>query len=75
MICFIDATAFNGNISLWNTAAVTTMTSMFHGATAFNQDISSWNTAAVTTMSICLMMLMLLIKILIQVGRHGIPLQ
>ena len=48
---FTNATAFNGDISSWNTAKVTTMYGMFNDATAFNQDISSWNTAAVTNMS------------------------
>ena len=36
---FNGATAFNGNITSWNTAAVDNMTSMFHGASAFNQNI------------------------------------
>ena len=39
---FDEATAFNGDISSWNTAAVTNMSSMFEGATAFNQNISNW---------------------------------
>ena len=43
--------AFNGDISSWNTAAVTSMKAMFSGARIFNQDLSSWNTAAVTSMS------------------------
>ena len=42
------ATAFNQDISAWNTAAVTTMKQMFAYADAFNHDISAWNTAAVT---------------------------
>ena len=50
-----NATSFNGDISLWNTAAVTDMELMFNGASAFNQNINtsgnSWNTAAVTTMN------------------------
>jgi surface protein len=46
---FRGATAFNQNISSWNTAQVTTMIQMFQGATAFNQDISSWNVSNVTT--------------------------
>jgi surface protein len=49
---FDSATAFNQNISSWNTAAVTDMRYMFAGDSAFNQNISSWNTAAVTDMSI-----------------------
>jgi len=41
---------FNGDITNWNTAQVTTMSRMFYSASAFNQDIGSWNTAQVTTM-------------------------
>jgi surface protein len=47
---FASATAFNQDISSWNTAAVTHMEGMFQAATIFNQDIGSWNTAAVTNM-------------------------
>ena len=48
---FREASAFNGDISSWNTAAVTNMYGTFNKATSFNGDISSWNTAAVTDMS------------------------
>merc|ERR1719389_1348048 len=48
---FDEASAFNGDISSWNTAAVTRMDYMFSEASAFNQDLSSWDTAAVTDMS------------------------
>jgi surface protein len=48
---FNSASAFNQNISSWNTAAVTNMSAMFSSAGAFNQPIGSWNTAAVTNMS------------------------
>ena len=41
---FRDAVAFNGVVSAWNTASVTSMSGMFHNATAFNGDVSSWNT-------------------------------
>ena len=41
----------NPNLSGWNTAAVTNMSSMFYGASLFNQNIGGWNTAAVTNMS------------------------
>ena len=50
---FYRATSFNGDIGGWNTAAVTSMSSMFDGfarGTAFNQDIGGWNTAQVTDM-------------------------
>lgn len=41
---------FNGDISAWDTSAVTDMSDMFRRNTAFNQDITSWNTANVTSM-------------------------
>ena len=40
---------FNGDITNWNTAQVTTMSRMFYSASAFNQDISSWTGSAATT--------------------------
>ncbi len=49
-LMFNGATAFNQDISNWNTSAVTNMSNLFQGATSFNQDISNWNTAAVTSM-------------------------
>ena len=48
---FTRAASFNGDISGWDTSAVTNMSSMFQDATAFNQDISGWDTSAVTNMS------------------------
>ena len=39
---FKSATAFNGDISSWNTSSVTRMDEMFNGAIAFNQDLSGW---------------------------------
>jgi surface protein len=48
---FQRASAFNGDLSDWNTAAVTNMSYMFQLASAFNGDLSDWNTAAVMNMS------------------------
>lgn len=48
---FWGATAFNQDISSWNTGNVTNMRNMFTGAIAFNQDISTWSTGKVTNMS------------------------
>ncbi|MCF6213009.1 MAG: BspA family leucine-rich repeat surface protein [Flavobacteriaceae bacterium] len=48
---FNQATAFNADISAWNTAAVNNMNGMFYYATSFNQNIGIWNTAAVNNMS------------------------
>jgi surface protein len=46
---FAGATIFNGDISAWDTAAVTNMAGMFQNAAAFNQNIGGWSTSAVTT--------------------------
>jgi surface protein len=47
---FNGASAFNQDLSGWNTGAVTSMQFMFNGASAFNQDLSDWNTGSVTNM-------------------------
>jgi surface protein len=47
---FLDATAFNGDLSSWDVAEVTNMNGLFVRASAFNGDISSWNVAKVTNM-------------------------
>ncbi len=47
---FYDASAFNGNISNWDTSSVTNMGGMFCYASSFNQDISGWDTSSVTSM-------------------------
>jgi surface protein len=47
---FWYGTAFNQDISSWNTSGVTNMDYMFNGAVAFNQNIGGWNTGAVTSM-------------------------
>jgi surface protein len=39
-----------GNIVAWNTAAVTSMTQMFHAMPTFNADIGRWNVARVANM-------------------------
>ena len=44
-------TAFNQDISNWNTDNVTDMSNMFSGCNYFNQNIGGWNTENVTNMS------------------------
>jgi surface protein len=48
---FMNARAFNRDISSWDTSNVTNMAGMFFEAEAFNQDIGSWDTSSVTDMS------------------------
>jgi len=48
---FAGCSAFNTNLSSWNTSAVTDMNGMFQNATAFSSDLSSWNVSNVTNMS------------------------
>ncbi len=47
---FKDASAFNGDISDWDTSAVTTIYGIFEDARSFNGDISDWNVSTVTSM-------------------------
>lgn len=48
---FFGATAFNRDISSWDTSAVESMAGMFYAATVFNQAIGSWDTSAVESMA------------------------
>ena len=48
---FNSASQFNGDITGWNTGAVTNMTSMFASAPSFNRNIGSWNITAVANMT------------------------
>lgn len=48
---FRSTTAFNQDITGWNTVRVTNMSAMFLSAPAFNQAIGNWNVSNVTNMS------------------------
>ena len=47
---FATATAFNQDISGWDTSNVLDMGFVFYGATAFNQDIGGWDTSSAVNM-------------------------
>ena len=44
---FNNTSAFNQDISAWDTSNVTNMSYMFSSANVFNQDISSWDVSNV----------------------------
>ncbi len=48
---FTNCTAFNGNISSWNTQNINNMSVLFSGATSFNGDLSQWNISNVSNMA------------------------
>ena len=47
---FLNAKAFNQDISGWDVSNVTKMAFMFDNAESFNQDVSGWNVSNVTDM-------------------------
>jgi surface protein len=49
---FSGCSAFNQDISGWDTSNVTYMNSMFRDCSAFNQNIGGWNTSKVTDMGV-----------------------
>ena len=49
---FRGTTAFNGDMSGWNTSSVTNMQSMFTNAAAFNGDVSGFDTSGVPNMQL-----------------------
>ena len=46
-----SATATYGDISTWDTSAVTDMSNLFNGKSTFNSDISGWDVSSVTNMN------------------------
>ena len=47
---FMNAEAFNNDITSWDTGNVVYMNLMFYNADSFNQNINSWNTENVVYM-------------------------
>ncbi|CAM1344933.1 BspA family leucine-rich repeat surface protein [Tenacibaculum amylolyticum] len=48
---FFGASAFNQDISGWNTSKFTVMTNMFRNAVAFDRDVSNWDISNATDVS------------------------
>ena len=48
---FLDARAFNQELSKWDVSRATDMGMMFANATHFNEDLSKWDVSRVTAMS------------------------
>ena len=47
---FLSASAFDGDVTAWDTSKVANMQSTFNSAPAFNGDIAAWDTSKVTSM-------------------------
>ncbi len=47
---FLNATSFNGDLSVWDVSTISNMEAMFSGASSFNRDISFWDVSNVTSM-------------------------
>lgn len=52
MAYMFGGTAFNQDVSGWDTSTITDMIALFAGDSVFNQDLSSWNTSNVTKMAL-----------------------
>jgi len=50
---FLNCSDLNGDLSDWNTSAITNMRSTFNGCATFESDIGNWDVSNVTTMNSC----------------------